>query len=208
MDVAAGIVSGQWLSAARRRLTSAPHLDRGPVARLLRDSGGGLRPADDANAAERGRALAAERPAVRRVSAGARAALALVIGFALATQLAVAATMDIPLGRSLGMFTGNLSQPIIAAAILRRLGQGRILAKRSGARPRSSSSRHLARRQLRRPSPPQPSAPPAGSPIPGCIGGCGLSPMSSRRLCSRRAADFSSLALVASPTGLRRWRSS
>ena len=48
----------------------------------------------------------------------------LVIGFALATQLAVAATMDIPLGRSLGMFTGNLSQPIIAAAILRRLGQG------------------------------------------------------------------------------------
>ena len=48
----------------------------------------------------------------------------LVICFALPTQLAVAATMDIPLGRSLGMFTGNLSQPIIAAAILRRLGQG------------------------------------------------------------------------------------
>ena len=47
----------------------------------------------------------------------------LVICFALPTQLAVAATMDIPLGRSLGMFTGNLSQPIIAAAILRRLGQ-------------------------------------------------------------------------------------
>ena len=47
-----------------------------------------------------------------------------VILFALPTQLAVAATMDIPLGRSLGMFTGNLSQPIIAAAILRRLGQG------------------------------------------------------------------------------------
>ena len=48
----------------------------------------------------------------------------LVICFALPTQLAVAATMDIPLGRSLGMFTGNLSQPIIAAAFLRRLGQG------------------------------------------------------------------------------------
>ena len=32
--------------------------------------------------------------------------------------------MSIPLGRSLGMFTGNLSQPIIAAAILRRLGHG------------------------------------------------------------------------------------
>ena len=58
----------------------------------------------------------------------------LVIGFALATQLAVAATMDIPLGRSLGMFTGNLSQPIIAAAILRRLGQGeRILETLRGA---------------------------------------------------------------------------
>jgi len=46
----------------------------------------------------------------------------LIIFFALLTQLAVAATMDIPLGRSLGMFTGNLSQPIIAATILRRLG--------------------------------------------------------------------------------------
>jgi PAS domain S-box-containing protein len=58
----------------------------------------------------------------------------LVICFALATQLAVAATMDIPLGRSLGMFTGNLSQPIIAAAILRRLGQGeRMLETLRGA---------------------------------------------------------------------------
>ena len=58
----------------------------------------------------------------------------LVIGFALPTQLAVAATMDIPLGRSLGMFTGNLSQPIIAAAILRRLGQGeRMLETLRGA---------------------------------------------------------------------------
>ncbi len=47
----------------------------------------------------------------------------LVILFAFLTQLAVAATMSIPLGRSLGMFTGNLSQPIIAATILRRLGQ-------------------------------------------------------------------------------------
>ena len=48
----------------------------------------------------------------------------LIALFALLTQLAVAATMPIPLGRSLGMFTGNLSQPIIAATILRRLGQG------------------------------------------------------------------------------------
>jgi two-component system, LuxR family, sensor kinase FixL len=58
----------------------------------------------------------------------------LVIAFALPTQLAVAATMDIPLGRSLGMFTGNLSQPIIAAAILRRFGQGeRMLETLRGA---------------------------------------------------------------------------
>ena len=42
--------------------------------------------------------------------------------FALLTQLAVATTMSIPLGRSLGMFTGNLSQPIVAASIIRRLG--------------------------------------------------------------------------------------
>jgi PAS domain S-box-containing protein len=46
----------------------------------------------------------------------------LIVVFAFLTQLAVAATMSIPLGRSLGMFTGNLSQPIIAATILRRLG--------------------------------------------------------------------------------------
>jgi two-component system, LuxR family, sensor kinase FixL len=46
----------------------------------------------------------------------------LIILFAFLTQLAVAATMSIPLGRSLGMFTGNLSQPIVAAIILRRLG--------------------------------------------------------------------------------------
>ena len=58
----------------------------------------------------------------------------LIVLFALPTQLAVAATMDIPLGRSLGMFTGNLSQPIIAAAILRRLGQGeRMLETLRGA---------------------------------------------------------------------------
>ena len=58
----------------------------------------------------------------------------LIVLFALPTQLAVAATMDIPLGRSLGMFTGNLSQPIIAAAILRRLGQGeRMLESLRGA---------------------------------------------------------------------------
>ena len=38
-----------------------------------------------------------------------------IIGtFALLTQLAVAGTMDLPIGRSLGMFTGNLSQPLIA----------------------------------------------------------------------------------------------
>ena len=46
----------------------------------------------------------------------------LIVLFAFLTQLAVAATMDIPLGRSLGMFTGNLSQPIVAATVLRRLG--------------------------------------------------------------------------------------
>jgi PAS domain S-box-containing protein len=46
----------------------------------------------------------------------------LIVLFAFLTQLAVAATMSIPLGRSLGMFTGNVSQPIIAAAILRQLG--------------------------------------------------------------------------------------
>jgi two-component system, LuxR family, sensor kinase FixL len=58
----------------------------------------------------------------------------LVSLLALPTQLAVAATMDIPLGRSLGMFSGNLSQPIIAAAILRRLGQGeRMLETLRGA---------------------------------------------------------------------------
>ena len=58
----------------------------------------------------------------------------LVILFALPTQLAVAATMHIPLGRSLGMFTGNLSQPIIAAAVLRRFGHGeRMLETLRGA---------------------------------------------------------------------------
>ncbi len=45
-----------------------------------------------------------------------------VAALALLTQLAVAATMDIPAGRSLGMFTGNLSQPLVAAVILRWLG--------------------------------------------------------------------------------------
>jgi PAS domain S-box-containing protein len=45
-----------------------------------------------------------------------------VVVFALLSQLAVAATMAIPLGRSLGMFTGNLSQPLLAASVLLRLG--------------------------------------------------------------------------------------
>ena len=35
-----------------------------------------------------------------------------IVLFAFLSQLAVAATMSIPLGRSLGMFTGNLSQPL------------------------------------------------------------------------------------------------
>jgi PAS domain S-box-containing protein len=44
-----------------------------------------------------------------------------VIGvFALMTQLAVAATMDLPIGRSLGLFTGNLSQPLLAVILLRQ----------------------------------------------------------------------------------------
>jgi two-component system, LuxR family, sensor kinase FixL len=47
---------------------------------------------------------------------------AFVAGFAFLTQLAVAVTMDIPAGRSLGMFTGNLSQPLLAAVTLRWLG--------------------------------------------------------------------------------------
>ena len=42
-------------------------------------------------------------------------------GFALLTQLAVAGTMNLPIGRSLGMFTGNLSQPLIAVILLRPL---------------------------------------------------------------------------------------
>ena len=43
-----------------------------------------------------------------------------IIGtFALLTQLAVAGTMNLPIGRSLGMFTGNLSQPLIAVILLR-----------------------------------------------------------------------------------------
>jgi len=46
----------------------------------------------------------------------------IVIFFALLTQLAVAATMAIPFTRSLAMFTGNLSQPMIAAGLLRQLG--------------------------------------------------------------------------------------
>jgi PAS domain S-box-containing protein len=45
-----------------------------------------------------------------------------VVVFGLLSQLAVAATMSIPLGRSLGMFTGNLSQPLLAASVLLRLG--------------------------------------------------------------------------------------
>ncbi len=45
-----------------------------------------------------------------------------IIGaFALLTQLAVAGTMNLPIGRSLGLFTGNLSQPLIAVIFLRPL---------------------------------------------------------------------------------------
>ena len=111
---------------------------------------------------------------------------ALVILFALPTQLAVAATMDIPLGRSLGMFSGNLSQPIIAAAILRRLGQGeRMLETLRGATAFIFVA-VLGAPALRRSSRPRPSAPPVGSPTLCCTGGCGSSPTSSRRSCSRR----------------------
>jgi PAS domain S-box-containing protein len=46
----------------------------------------------------------------------------IVVLVALISQLAVAATIQIPLGRSLGMFTGNVSQPLIAASVLLRLG--------------------------------------------------------------------------------------
>jgi PAS domain S-box-containing protein len=46
----------------------------------------------------------------------------LIVFFALVSQIAVAATISIPIGRSLAMFTGNLSQPLLAAAVLRRLG--------------------------------------------------------------------------------------
>src|SRR5262245_36073176 len=42
----------------------------------------------------------------------------LIVAFAFVTQLAVAATVGIPIGRSLAMFTGNLSQPLLAASIL------------------------------------------------------------------------------------------
>jgi len=48
-----------------------------------------------------------------------------IAAFALLAQLAVAVTMSIPSGRSLGMFTGNLSQPLMAAGILRWLGHDR-----------------------------------------------------------------------------------
>jgi len=45
-----------------------------------------------------------------------------IIGaFALLTQIAVAGTMSLPVGRSLGLFTGNLSQPLIAVMFLRPL---------------------------------------------------------------------------------------
>lgn len=46
----------------------------------------------------------------------------LIVLVALISQLAVAATIQIPMGRSLGMFTGNVSQPLIAASVLLRLG--------------------------------------------------------------------------------------
>ncbi len=45
----------------------------------------------------------------------------IVTALALLTQLAVAVTVPIPIGRSLAMFTGNISQPLIAAGVLRWL---------------------------------------------------------------------------------------
>ena len=44
---------------------------------------------------------------------------------ALAAQVAVAFTVPVPLGRSLGMFVGNLTQSLLAAIALRRLGDWR-----------------------------------------------------------------------------------
>jgi PAS domain S-box-containing protein len=56
-----------------------------------------------------------------------------IAAFGLLAQLAVAATMSIPAGRSLGMFTGNLSQPLMAASLLRWLGYGeKMLASLKG----------------------------------------------------------------------------
>lgn len=65
--------------------------------------------------------VAAARPAVAFLLTPVRL-WPVVILLAFLTQLAVAATMSIPLGRSLGKFTGNVSQPIVAATLLRRLG--------------------------------------------------------------------------------------
>jgi two-component system, LuxR family, sensor kinase FixL len=48
-----------------------------------------------------------------------------ILGACFVMQIAVAATIPIPLGRSLGMFVGNVSQSLIAAAVLRRLGDWR-----------------------------------------------------------------------------------
>jgi PAS domain S-box-containing protein len=57
-----------------------------------------------------------------------------IIGLALLTQFAVAATVPIPLGRSLAMFVGNVSQSALAASALRWLGhRGEILETLRGA---------------------------------------------------------------------------
>ena len=133
----------------------------------------------------------------------------LVICFALPTQLAVAATMDIPLGRSLGMFTGNLSQPIIAAAILRRLGQGERDARNAPGRhrvhPRRGTWRsgdcvgHLRRDAQRHRLDHRSLAALADAVRHQC-------PLDD---CARAAAaDFSSLALVSSAHSVRRSPSS
>jgi two-component system, LuxR family, sensor kinase FixL len=46
-----------------------------------------------------------------------------IVTIALAAQVAVALTLQIPIARALAMFTGNISQPLVGAGLLRWLGQ-------------------------------------------------------------------------------------